>query len=520
VPRPVATLLVLTSVWCAPAAAQDWLGDPPGGDVSMSATHTQAVEAWGDNANGDPEDDNFVVLIDRLNLKGKVGGFTSYARVDGFGFLKWPRPDIPGFQEDYKTQIRLERVGLNFQRSGMSFTVGDFYEQLGSGLALSVRKLPEAGVDVSLFGVRGSWVGDKNAVTVFAGRANAANMDSVNRKAVDDQHDLLAGGVYEMFPVSGTRLGFYGLYNQPQESVIPDQAQDFGGNTGAYVDLPSIADWYSAYAEAVMQVRFLGGNPQLGSAAYVTQVVRFWELVFSLELLMLNAFEQKGSRNSALGVRFDYNRPPTLERLDQEVLNNRDTAGARFRIEWFSDALQVLVFANLMVRMNDPLEERRLFQTHDYAGVEYSYDGGQSRIAASLGYRHEQQLNQPEPIKTAFLVDVDWLHTLGGGWATHLSTQTQFRSFEGQPHPWGSTFIGLEKQGLGGVTYELGYNGFDRRPAVRRLFHALIGQWEVSERVTLRGIVGTQRGGLKCVAGICRLWPAFSGVQAVAISRF
>lgn len=506
-------LALLVLVVSAPAAAQEWLGDPPGGDVGLSATQTQIGEAWADNANGRDNDDNYGVLIDRLNMKGQVGGFTAYTRVDGFGILLPPSPE-------YQSQLRLERVGLNYQQFGLSFTVGDFYEQLGRGLTLSLRKLPEAGVDVSLFGVRGSWVGEKNSVMMFAGRANAANIDSVNRKFVEDRHDLLAGGVYEMFPVSGARIGFYGLYNQPEESVIPDVAQDFAGNTGAYVDLASIADWYSAYAETVMQVRFLGGNPQLGSAAYVTQVVRFWELVFSIELLMLNSFEQKGSRNSALGVRFDYNRPPTLERLDQEVLNNRDTAGARFRLEWYSDALEVLVYANVMLRMNDFLAEGRLFQTHDYVGFEYSYAGGQSRIAGALGYRHEQQLTQPKPIKTAFLVDVDWLHALGSGWATHLATQTQFRSFEGSPHPWGSTFFGVEKQGLGGVTLELGYNGLFQAPGIRRIFYAAIGQWEVTERLTLRGTVGTQRGGIKCVAGVCRDWPAFSGVQAVAISRF
>jgi hypothetical protein len=511
-PSQLLVLLVVGAV-SAPAAAQDWLGDPPGGDVSMSATHTQTAEVWTDNANGRDDDDNYGVLIDRLNLKGQVGGFTSYARVDGFGFLFPP-------SDEYQTQIRLERVGMNYQQSGVSFTVGDFYEQLGSGLTLSLRKLPEAGVDVSLFGVRGAWVGEKNSVMMFAGRANAANIDSVNRKFVKDQSDLLAGGLYEMFPVGGMRLGFYGLYNQPEESVVPEQAQDFAGNTGAYVDLASIADWYSAYAEAVMQVRFLGGNPQLGSAAYVTQVMRFWDLLFSVEMMMLNAFEQKGSRNSALGLRFDYNRPPTLERIDQEVLNNRDTAGARFRVEWYNDTLELLVFVNIMVRINDYLRESRLFQTHDYVGFEYSYSGGQSRIAGALGYRHEQQFTQPEPIKTAFLVDVDWLHALGSGWATHLTTQTQFRSFEGLPHPWGSTFFGVEKQGVGGVTLELGYNGLFRAPGIRRIFHAIIAQWEVSERVTLRGTIGTQRGGIKCVAGVCRDWPAFSGVQAVAISRF
>ena len=36
---------------------------------------------------------------------------------------------------------------------------------------------------------------------------------------------------------------------------------------------------------------------------------------------------------------------------------------------------------------------------------------------------------------------------------------------------------------------------------------------EITKKVKLRSTVGTQRGGLKCVGGVCRVYPSFSGYQ-------
>jgi hypothetical protein len=36
----------------------------------------------------------------------------------------------------------------------------------------------------------------------------------------------------------------------------------------------------------------------------------------------------------------------------------------------------------------------------------------------------------------------------------------------------------------------------------------------------VRAVAGSQRGGIKCVAGICREYPAFTGVRAEVVTRF
>jgi hypothetical protein len=43
--------------------------------------------------------------------------------------------------------------------------------------------------------------------------------------------------------------------------------------------------------------------------------------------------------------------------------------------------------------------------------------------------------------------------------------------------------------------------------------------WEPTDAITLRSTVGSQRGGLKCVAGVCRDFPEFSGARLEIVGR-
>ncbi len=481
-------------------------------DVHLSVTNTSSVEYRTDNLNSNDADDNYGAIFDRMNIQGGAGPVDATARIDGFGFL-WP-PD-----DGYVSQIRLERAALRYKLGDFTLEVGDFYEQFGRGFVLSIRKQQEAGVDISIFGAKASYRSQAHTVTLFAGRANTANTDAISRRFVADKRDLLAGGLYQLTATPRLKTGVYGLYNQPEERLI-DESLDFTVNGGAYIDASTLADWFGVYLEVAAQERSLAGDFQPGSALYLQTETRVWDFTLFTEGMLLNQFEQKGSRNTALGSRFNYNRPPTLERIDQEVLNNRNTVGGRVRLEYFYLPLNLLIYGNVMLRLNDYLDPAQVVQFHGFGGMSMQYNGGASRIAIASGYRHEQQPAQPIPIKTIVHLDVDYLQALGWDFALHLVTQTWFRTLEGRRYLFGSTFLGIERAGLGGLTFELGYDTFDPSPDVRNVFYALILNAEINRHFTFRGTAGTQRGGIKCIAGVCREFPAFSGVQAQLISRF
>jgi hypothetical protein len=113
----------------------------------------------------------------------------------------------------------------------------------------------------------------------------------------------------------------------------------------------------------------------------------------------------------------------------------------------------------------------------------------------------------------------DWLSPIGGGHALHISATHEERRLESKAYRRGSSVAGLEKGGLGAVSVEVGYDTSDPSDEVRRLFVAGILAWEPTDAITLRSTVGSQRGGLKCVAGVCRDFPEFSGARLEIVGR-
>jgi hypothetical protein len=172
-------------------------------------------------------------------------------------------------------------------------------------------------------------------------------------------------------------------------------------------------------------------------------------------------------------------------------------------------------------------------QTHLYAGTELTYDEGSSRVQGSGGIRKETQNKKVEgeierkPVKDMIHFDFDLLHRVSGPWAVHLANATELRTkhdgVEDGPEEVirGSVFAGLEVAGLGSLTYEFGFDDTQAsRKDLRHQFHAGILNWYVAKWLQVRATGGTQRGGLKCIAGVCRIFPSFAGVLVELIGKY
>jgi len=44
--------------------------------------------------------------------------------------------------------------------------------------------------------------------------------------------------------------------------------------------------------------------------------------------------------------------------------------------------------------------------------------------------------------------------------------------------------------------------------------------WDITSSSSLRLFAGSARGGLRCVSGVCRVFPPFEGVKLTATLRF
>lgn len=492
-------LLLLT---CQTSAAD-------GAAANVSVTDTLTAEYHVDNGNPQDDDDNYGVVYDRLHLVGGAAGMTASARLDLIGFYQAP-------SAAYRSDARLERVALEVPVGQLRLSAGDLYQQLGRGIVLSLRKADEVSTDVALRGAEARFAGAQQVARVFAGITNPVNFDPVSQKFLVDVDDFLAGSAYELQPASGLILGAHTLYTQPRERLL--DAIDRSYNAGFYAELPALFDFVSLYGEVAAQQRELAGEPAIGLAAYGTADLRFGDSGLLFEGLYLDQFEQKGSRNTALQSRFDYNRPPTLERLQEEVLNNRDAAGGRVRVEHRFSTLDLLLFLNAMVRICDAGNPAELRQGHAYGGGEWYFQDGASRVATSAGYRQEQQ-SDGMTRKIMVHAEGDYLQSLGSGLALHLSTLNELRRRDDFDYLRGSTIAGLEYSRVGSLSFEFGYDTQNPSPDVSSLFFAGMLGIDLADFVQVRLTAGSRRGGLRCVAGACREFPPFAGVATEIVAR-
>jgi hypothetical protein len=272
------------------------------------------------------------------------------------------------------------------------------------------------------------------------------------------------------------------------------------------------------YVEGAVEEYRVGGEALQGTAAYATTDIDLQVVSLLLEGLWLDQFQVYGSKNQTLKQDTIYNQAPTLERIDQEVLNTRDVRGGRAKISRpFFDGDLVLYVSGMLRQYGSTREEiAGLTPTvhnavHGYGGFELTYGPGMSRWYASGGYRDEKDDGATESFKTMAHAETDWVHALGAGYALHLTVSHEERTQEQREYRRGTTLVGFDRFGLGSLMAEVGYD--TQNPQTRQLYLAGIIAWEFDRWLTMRAVLGSQRGGIKCIGGVCRDFPAFAGAR-------
>lgn len=489
---------------------------PP--SINLRFTDSLIADARDDNQNGVDDDDNYELIINRLSLNGQLYGISLDARLDTMYFHEPPT-------DEFKTTwARPERLSLSkrWDFSGsdqFTVTLGDQYQQLGHGQILALRKVDELGVDISLRGAKlalrsGAW-----NTQVFGGVSNVVNIDMVSMHHVEDKNDLIIGGQSSLRFTTGGEAGFLYAYIQPEEMTIEGaDPPDATSSGGFFFNLPSPTEFLSLYAEVDAQQRRVIERVQEGYAGYLTLDWHFGDTTLITEGLWVENFQQRGSNNTALISRFNYNQGPTLERIDQEVAETYDVRGTRARVQQEFLEGELTVYLNGLYRLTKPNDPMEITQYHGFGGLDWYFDEGRSRLSASGGHRLDFQQGYINRVWSH--AEGDYVQHIWGSIAGHLTTQFQRIQVEQQPFFLrGSTVAGLEKAGLGSLSVEWGVDTQNRSAGVRQVFWAGLLNWDISRIFLLRATVGSQRGGIKCVGGVCRDFPEFSGYRLQLIAR-
>jgi hypothetical protein len=509
-------------------------GAQESGGPSLSITETFLLERHGFNQDGRADNDDYEDVKSRLNLSLSDGAYTGTLRMDNIIYISPPN-------DTYVDDHRIERIALRVDSGLATVTAGDFYVQFGRGIALALRKIDELGVDTALRGARVDVHLPEWETTLIAGTTNIVNVDEVNRRLVPDPGDQIVGGRTETTIENAVTVGTHAVVMVP---AVPGRTgHDRIGNFGLDVAIPELPGGFSLVVEGDLQWRRIGNvDPGEGDSAH-RPAAFYGDLSWSAGPLSLTAEVKdyydfaplEGGNDPFSGLPYTYTQPPTAERTDQQVPTSRNIIGGRLRGDLRIPGTSHAVFVNYAQSRTRSrnldaggyeLEDDVIHQ-HGYVGAELRLNGDRTITQVSGGIRTEDDAQDDHNLRRLVHGELDLTTPLFGPWGLHLSwVHESWR----QKNPVASRGDILYNRGTAVVELDWGSDaagavGFEydteaQLEGIRKVFWFGDVRWNASQNITLHGIVGTQRGGLKCVNGVCRTFPPFAGARAEVVVRY
>jgi len=161
-----------------------------------------------------------------------------------------------------------------------------------------------------------------------------------------------------------------------------------------------------------------------------------------------------------------------------------------------------------------------------FGGVELKFDDDKSHLFAQVGARDDTRVTG-EDFYREFYGQYTFTKFLGGPFSLEFTGRHRLRKEENQnlgsaagtERPWvqGENYIGLKVVPKWVFTQGFEYTTLVGQPTT--YFNGGI-LYRFTSESNLKLFAGQQRGGLKCVSGVCRIFPAYSGARAELTLRF
>jgi len=488
----------------------------------------------------------FVDIQSRLNVDLGWRRWRAFTRFDTAAY-----PDRPAGAcgPDATTPVNLrsrfcqnpfyiEKWGIEYNGRTVEAVLGDFYVSFGRGMVLSIRKIDELGIDTTLRGGKLVYHEDRVAATLVLGVTNMQNVDEATGRTIADyqpENTFLRPVAAPRDFIGGSRVEyrFFDKVNVGLHEVGGVQAIDATANSarhdsfflyGGSIDAPRLLPWLGVYFEGAGQLQTLSDARHAGYALYGALNGYFGALTLQLEIKDYVQYQPWKASVPGGYVEFapvQYLSPPTAERVLTELqAPTFDVRGPRLRADWrINDWL--LVYASYAYFQDGSVPTSPL-QFHDpYGGAEIRWNRGQSHFFPSGGYRLEWDDTLHAEHQHVGHIEWDGTQVLPHG----LSIETQgFVLIRREPllmvPPWteGNAYVALKWTPYLVATLGYEWTTMQSNAATHNYFNGAL-QWNITTSTSVRAFVGGSRGGLKCISGVCRVFPPFTGARLELVMR-
>lgn len=335
----------------------------------------------------------------------------------------------------------------------------------------------------------------------------------------------------------------------------PTQRASEIDNASESFEIPNIGGHGKLYLEAAVQHRHDDANPldphASGNALYGSLEADVGILTATIEGKSYRNFYPVAAaidtgRASAFN-NIGYSNPPTGESITQDAefgFFNACVDGGRVRTD-FRVSEAVLLYGALAyfytrseqnggacdARGSTVTKVPDANAVHDdvwdgMAGTEWNFDDAKSHLYA-WGEARDDSKSNGTPYYSAYEMDYDLSKYLSGPFSVELSGRNRLRKEEdlnstagrGTEQFWreGENYAALKVAPKWVFTGGMEYTTFAGLPTY--YFNGAI-LYRFTTDSNLKLFAGQQRGGLKCVSGVCRIFPPFEGARAELTVRF
>jgi hypothetical protein len=508
---------------------------------SVAVTSTTEVDWHGDNQDDEPLDDNYLAGLQKLFATSTLNKWVLGIdlRMSGFALTPASAGDPSALDDRYVDRLEVERAWVGWQGRDAEVVAGDSYVAFGRGLGLTLRKVDDLSVDTSLRGAKVLWRPGLVEATLVAGYTNIANLDRASGRQAEDPRDVIGGGQVMMrvgrvsFGGHAETIAFRRPLSYVPSGTEPPPYVDRWVLAGPIIDAPRLAKSLGFYAEGLVQERAIGR----GYGAYGTLTWFRGPLTVLLEgkaygdlAVVQPRFDDDQSEFGAVR----YTTPPTVERLLQPLEHpQQQVRGGRMRADYaitpamiatagygvFRDHVGYLTVVD--AGMPPALRPGTI---HDpWASLAVAWADGASRATLAGGVRVVIADGSGELVRADKHVEYDVTAAVGRRWQLQVHG-THVQRTKVVPPLFAETFIEGTAQ-LGAIwTRTLSLTGswdYTTELLASRVHSPSLSLgYKPTTRAGIEMQVGRMRGGLKCVSGVCREFPPFTGARLAVTLRY
>jgi hypothetical protein len=532
-----------------------------GREINLAVTETFKYTYHFDNGDGDLDHDRFHQFLNVLDVSLSHDVFRIGTRLDLNLFADDPFgrecPTATAVwwcgeaDSRYRQHIAAERLYFIVARREFDLTLGDFYVSLGKGIALNIVKLDELGQDTTIRGGKFLLHYRDFEVTFLGGEINPLDVDeATGRLTIWPAEPLIAGRVeYRFFDkvIAGAHSVYVFRNSLRNSAGTSSERTDYNLIGGVTVEAPNIRDGLLSFAGEVDLQRTVylsetirgpgAEDGAAGIAAYGSTTLHLGKVTLLGEFKYYDGLQLKAENVVNEPYTLFYNQPPTLERVNAEVTDNTSVTGGRLRADYnFGElgTVELLAFVNYAYFYNWAKGDHRI---HDpYVGVELQWQEGQGHLHVSGGVRREDNRDKGQVYRQDVHVEFDVEQRLSKSHSLkingqYLRRQRQLLSLDEWSeadvtlnYKWsprlavGLTYERQEDPSIISARLQTATHDEPALGACNYLSGAAQYYFTPSTYVAVR--VGSARAGLKCINGVCRLYPGFAGAQLSVVARF